>query len=75
MPRGVKTSKKKEYEIMVSYATTNSYNATATQVGVSDDTVKAVIERNKEKFREIQKEKSQERKQKNQEDQQKKEAY
>jgi len=58
MPRGVKTSKKKEYEIMVSYATTNSYNATANQVGTSDDTVKAVIERNQEEFRKIQKEKS-----------------
>ena len=44
---------------MASYATTNSYNATANQTGVCDDTVKAVIERNKEKFREIQKEKSQ----------------
>jgi len=57
MPRGVKTPKSKEYDIMVSYAITNSYNATAKQLGCSDDTVKNVIERNYEEFRKIQKEK------------------
>lgn len=57
MPRGVKTTKPQEYDIMVSYAITNSYNATAKELGCSDDTVKNVIERNYEEFRKIQKEK------------------
>ena len=54
MPRGVKTDKQKEYDVMVSYALTNSYNATSKETGVSDDTVKDIIERNYEEFRKIQ---------------------
>jgi hypothetical protein len=57
MPRGVKTPKPKEYDIMVSYAITNSYNATAKQFNVSDTTVKDIIERNYDDFKKIQEEK------------------
>jgi hypothetical protein len=57
MPRGVKTPKPKEYDIMVSYAITNSYNATAKQFNVSDTTVKDIIERNYGDFKKIQEEK------------------
>ena len=57
MPRGVKTPKPKEYDIMVSYAITNSYNATGKQFNVSDTTVKDIIDRNQEEFKKIQEEK------------------
>ncbi len=57
MPRGVKTNKQKEYDVMVSYALTNSYNATANETGVSKDTVKDIIIRNEDEFRKIQQEK------------------
>lgn len=57
MPRGVKTPKPKEYDIMVSYAITNSYNATSKQFNVSDTTVKDIIERNYDDFKKIQEEK------------------
>ena len=57
MPRGVKTPKPKEYDIMVSYAITNSYRATARDMGVTDCCVKDVIERNYDEFLRIQAEK------------------
>lgn len=57
MPRGVKTDNKKIAEIMTSYALTNSYNKTAKECGVSDKTVKSVIEKNKEQFAKISEEK------------------
>lgn len=57
MPRGVKTPKPKEYDIMVSYAITNSYRATARDMGVTDCCVKDVIERNYDEFLKIQAEK------------------
>ena len=57
MPRGVKTPVPKEYDIMTSYAITNSYNATGREFGVSDTTVKDIIKRNYEEFKKIQVEK------------------
>ena len=51
---------KTKAKIMTSYALTNSYNATAKETGVSHDTVKNVIEANKDEFRKIQKEKKDE---------------
>lgn len=60
MARGVKTDNKTKAKIMTSYALTNSYNATAKETGVSNDTVKNVIEANKDEFRKIQKEKKDE---------------
>ena len=57
MPHGVKTPKPKEYDIMVSYAITNSYRATARDLGVSDMCVKDVINRNYDEFLKIQAEK------------------
>lgn len=49
MARGVKTDNKKIAEIIASYALTNSYNKTAKEVGVSNNTVKRVILNQKEK--------------------------
>lgn len=57
MPQGVKTPKPKEYDIMVSYAITNSYRATAKELGISDNCVKDVITRNYDEFSKIQAEK------------------
>lgn len=59
MPRGKKTDKKKEYEIMVSYAFTNSYRATARDLNVSAVCVRDVINRNYEEYLQIQTEKKQ----------------
>ena len=44
MAKGVKTDNAKKMEIITSYALTNSYNATSKEVGVSDQTVKRVIQ-------------------------------
>ena len=57
MPRGVKTNNKTKAKIMTSYALTNSYNATAKELKISDSTVKSVIENNKEEFEKVQEQK------------------
>lgn len=59
MPRGKKTDKKKEIEIMTSYAFTNSYLATAKEFGISHSTVRDIIDRNYDDFVKIQQEKKQ----------------
>ena len=46
MPSGVKTPTKKKVEVVKSYIETNSYNATSKETGVSDKTVKKIIEEN-----------------------------
>lgn len=48
MARGVKTDEKKIQEIIASYLLTKSYNATAKELGVSANTVKNVINKQKE---------------------------
>lgn len=60
MARGVKTDNAKIAEIMTSYALTNSYNATAKECGVSDSTVKKVIQENQEEFGKVQEQKKEE---------------
>ena len=57
MARGVKTDNKTKAKIRASYALTNSYNATAKEIGVSDSTVKMVIEENPEEFGKVQEQK------------------
>lgn len=57
MPRGVKTDKQTEYDIMTSYALTNSYNATGKEFNVSHTTVKDIIDRNYDEYVKIQQEK------------------
>lgn len=57
MPKGVKTDKQTEYDIMTSYALTNSYNATGKEFNVSHTTVKDIIDRNYDEFVKIQQEK------------------
>ena len=52
MARGVKIDRKKISEVIASYALTNSYNATAKQCGVSDKTVKKIIENNPKQYEE-----------------------
>ncbi len=52
MPRGVKIDSKKISEVIASYALTNSYNATAKQCGISDKTVKKIIENNPKEYEE-----------------------
>ena len=47
MARGVKTDNKKVAEIITSYTLTNSYNKTAKEVGVSANTVKNIINKQK----------------------------
>lgn len=49
MPRGKKTSPEVVYEIMTSWAITNSYKETARKLGLSDTTVKDIVCRNKDK--------------------------
>ena len=49
MPRGKKTSPEVVYEIMTSWAITNSYKETARKLGLSDTTVKDIVCRNKGK--------------------------
>ena len=60
MPRGKKTDAQMVANIMTSYALTNSYNATAKEFGISDTTVKTVIENNKEEFGKIKEQKKEE---------------
>lgn len=50
MASGVKIDSKKEAEVIASYALTNSYNATAKQCGISDKTVKKIIESNPKEY-------------------------
>lgn len=57
MPRGKKTDSQMIAQIMTSYVLTNSYNATANELGISDSTVKSIIEKNKEEFRKVQEQK------------------
>lgn len=57
MARGVKTDSQMEANIMASYALTNSYNATAKELGISDTTVKSVIKRNEEEFGKVKEQK------------------
>lgn len=57
MARGVKTDNKTKAKIRASYALTNSYNATAKELKISDSTVKGVIEENPEEFRKVQEQK------------------
>ena len=47
MARGVKIDNKKIQEVMASYALTNSYNATAKECGVSANSVKNIINKQK----------------------------
>jgi predicted HTH domain antitoxin len=64
MPRGVKTDNQKIADIVASYALTNSYNKTSKEVGVSSNTVKNIINKQKkenaEEFAKVCKEKKEE---------------
>lgn len=57
MARGKKTDSQMIANIMTSYALTNSYNATAKELGISDTTVKSVIVKNKEEFGKVKEQK------------------
>lgn len=57
MPRGKKTDAQMIAKIMTSYALTNSYNATAKELGISDTTVKTIIMKNKEEFGKVKEQK------------------
>lgn len=57
MPRGKKTDNQMIANIMTSYALTNSYNATAKELGISDSTVKKIIMENQEEFGKVQEQK------------------
>lgn len=46
MPSGVKTPAKKKIEAIKSYVQTESYNATAKEVGIDHKTVKKIVEEN-----------------------------
>ena len=50
MTSGVKADSKKIAEVIANYALTNSYNATAKQCGISDKTVKKIIENNPKEY-------------------------
>lgn len=52
MTSGVKADSKKIAEVIASYALTNSYNATAKKCGISDKTVKKIIENNPKQYEE-----------------------
>lgn len=52
MTSGVKVDSKKIAEVIASYALTNSYNATAKKCGISDKTVKKIIENNPKQYEE-----------------------
>ena len=64
MARGVKIDNKKIQEVIASYALTNSYNATAKECGVSANSVKNIINKqkteNSEEFAKVCKEKKEE---------------
>ncbi len=53
MARGVKIDNQKIQEVMASYALTNSYNATAKECGVSDKSVKKIINEHSEEFAKV----------------------
>lgn len=48
--KGVPINNKKIAEVIASYALTNSYNATAKECGISDKTVKKIIENNPKEY-------------------------
>lgn len=50
MAMGVKTTKKKEIEVVKDYVKTNSYNATSRNTGVNDHTVKKIVQNNSELY-------------------------
>ncbi len=64
MARGVKIDNQKVQEIIASYALTNSYNATAKECGVSANSVKNIINKqkaeNSEEFAKVCEEKKEE---------------
>ena len=64
MARGVKIDNQKVQEIIASYALTNSYNATAEECGVSANSVKNIINKqkaeNSEEFAKVCEEKKEE---------------
>ena len=60
MARGVKIDNQKIQEVMASYALTNSYNATAKDCGVSDKSVKKIINEHSEEFSKISEQKKEE---------------
>lgn len=60
MARGVKIDNQKIQEVMASYALTNSYNATAKECGVSDKSVKKIINEHSEEFSKISEQKKEE---------------
>lgn len=49
MPRGKKTSPEVVYDIMATYAVTNSYKETAKELGMAVTTVKSIVDKNKDK--------------------------
>lgn len=49
MPRGQKTSPEVVYQIMTSWAITDNYKETARELGMPVNTVKGIVERNKNK--------------------------
>lgn len=53
MACGVKTNNKLKAKVRASYALTNSYNATAKEFGISDKTVKKIIEEQPEEFTKV----------------------
>lgn len=60
MPRGQKTDNKMIAKIMTSYALTNSYNRTAQELGISDSTVKKIIQEHQEEFGKVREQKKEE---------------
>ena len=60
MTRGVKIDNQKIQEVMASSALTNSYNATAKECGVSDKSVKKIINEHSEEFSKISEQKKEE---------------
>lgn len=53
MAKGAKTNNKTKAKIRASYALTNSYNATANELGISHHTVKKVIDENPEEYAKV----------------------
>lgn len=60
MARGVKADNQLIANVMASYALTNSYNATAKQLKISDSTVKKIIMEHQEEFGKVQEQKKEE---------------
>lgn len=50
MPSGVKTPTKKKLEVIKSYVKTDSFNATAKEVGVNPKTCKKIVENNPKEY-------------------------